>query len=179
MREPTEDRLVARARNGSQEAFGELYDRYHSQIYRFVFVKVSDRGVAEDVTHDVFLKAWKNIGAYRDQGFPFSSWLYRIARNEIIDRYRTAHASIPIEAEDEDRWGSDEDVEGDIDRTITLEHVMAAIRSLKDEYQDVIMVRFVEERSVRETAAILDRSEGAVKLLQHRAMRALKKKLQS
>ena len=85
---------IKKAKSGNQEAFGALYDHYLPSIYRFILLKVSNRAEAEDLSHEVFLSAWKNIPGYKDKGFPFSSWLYQIARNAVIDFYRTSKKNI-------------------------------------------------------------------------------------
>src|SRR3989344_4062244 len=80
--------VIKRAIKGEASAFGLLYDHYEPMIYRFILIKVSHREEAEDLTHQVFLHAWRSIPSYQDLGFPFSSWLYRMARNQVIDFYR-------------------------------------------------------------------------------------------
>lgn len=84
-----EERLIKEAQSGKAEAFGKLYDDHISRIYRFILLKVSRKTDAEDITHQVFLSAWQNIRSYKIQGNPFSSWLYKIAHNAVIDFYRT------------------------------------------------------------------------------------------
>ena len=84
-----EYKIIKRAQRGDQEHFGRLYDHYTPQIYRFVFFKVGHQQEAEDLTHEIFLNAWKNIDNFTYRGHPFSSWLYQIARNRIIDYYRS------------------------------------------------------------------------------------------
>ena len=83
-----EEKILTLAIRGKASAFGSLYDHYQPRIYRFVAIKVGRREEAEDLTHQVFLNAWQNIGNYKDLGHPFSSWLYKIARNQIADYYR-------------------------------------------------------------------------------------------
>lgn len=169
-----EGKLIARAIRGEASAFGSLYDHYQPKIYRFIAVKVSRREDAEDLTHQVFLNAWRNIKGYEDLGFPFSSWLYRIARNQIIDHYRTLKKNVGLEEIDNDPVFSQPSPERETEKELSNEEVTAAIRLLKQDYQDVIIMRFVEEFSIKEVAAALGRSEGAVKLLQHRAIKSLK-----
>ena len=84
-----EEDLINKAKNRDSEAFGLLYDQYLPAIYRFILLKTSHKVTAEDLTHQVFLNAWQNIENYQSRGFPFSSWLYRIANNAVIDYYRT------------------------------------------------------------------------------------------
>ncbi|MEY4731540.1 MAG: hypothetical protein RL681_486, partial [Candidatus Parcubacteria bacterium] len=101
-----EKRIIQRAVKGEASAFGLLYDRYQPQIYRFIFLKVSRREEAEDLTHQVFLQALQHIGEYEDVGFPFTSWLYRIARNEVIDHYRTRKQAISLDDIDPEYFAS-------------------------------------------------------------------------
>lgn len=173
-----ENTIIHRAREGDREAFGELYDHYQPRIYRFVLLKVSSRDDAEDITHQVFMNAWLNIKEYRDLGFPFSSWLYRMARNQVIDHYRKArgHASIH-ELADEDLPDDDSDLGLDVDKKLLRDRLKIAILTLKSNYQDVLVMRFVEDMSLREVAKSIGKSEGAVKLMQHRATKELKKVL--
>jgi RNA polymerase sigma-70 factor, ECF subfamily len=168
-----EDKLVRDAIRGEASAFGRLYDHYQPAIYRFVLIKVGHREEAEDLTHQVFLHAWQHVATYRPAGFPFSSWLYRIARNQIIDHYRTAKQATPIDDLPPELFPSTEDGETAVEINLLLEKVHRAIRGLKPDYQDIIVLRFVEELSVREAARAIGKSEGAVKVLQHRALKEL------
>ncbi len=172
--------LIKAAVGGDSSAFGVLYDRYQAMIYRFVMIKVGRREEAEDITHQVFLSAWQSVRTYRHKGFPFSSWLYRIARNQIIDHYRAGanrKGEVSIEKADPESFAVAVDHAGNIEAKIELETVRAAVARLRPDYQDVIILRFVEDMSLKESAAALGKSEGAVKLLQHRAIRELKKSL--
>lgn len=171
--------LIRAAVKGDSSAFGVLYDRYHAVIYRFVMIKVGRREEAEDITHQVFLSAWQNVRTYRHQGYPFSSWLYRIARNQVIDHYRSrkGKTDVSLEKTDPEAFAVAVDHMGNLEAKLELEKVRSAVARLKPDYQDVIILRFVEDMSLRESAAALGKSEGAVKLLQHRAVRELKKTL--
>jgi RNA polymerase sigma-70 factor (ECF subfamily) len=170
-----EENLIERAIRGRASAFGSLYDYYQPKIFRFVLIKVGRREEAEDLTHEVFLSAWKNIEAYKNLGFPFSSWLYKIARNQIADHYRTTKNEVRLENIDPEYFVAPASVQIDLGEKMEMEKVHLAIAKLKPEYQDVIIMRFVEDVPIKETAAALDKSEGAIKLLQHRAIKELKK----
>jgi RNA polymerase sigma-70 factor (ECF subfamily) len=170
-----EQNLIAKAATGDSEAFGVLYDEYHPQIYRFVFLKVSSKEDAEDLTHQVFMNALEHMPGYRHQGFPFSSWLYRIARNAVIDHYRTRKEKVSLEDADPEVFAVSEDIQVDTNRVLEFEKVRKAIAKLSDLHQDVIIMRFVEELAIREVAVALKKSEGAVKLLQHRAIAELQR----
>lgn len=170
-----EDKLVNKAKNGEARAFGQLYDTYLPPIYRFIFLRVGGvKAEAEDICHQVFLKAWQNIKDYEFQGFPFSSWLYRIAQNTIIDYYRTKKQSVSIEQVAEDVFSESSNVDQSIDRDFELEKVKLAIAKLEPDQQNVILMKFVNDLSNKEIAAILNKSEGAIRVIQHRALKQLK-----
>lgn len=169
-----EDDIVKSAIAGEASAFGLLYKHYQPKIYRFVYLKVGRREEAEDLTHHVFMKAWQNIENFKTRGFPFSSWLYRMARNQIIDSYRTRKAETSIDELDPDFLKSDDGAEHSFDMSLEVKAVRKAILELKPEHQDVLVLRFIEDLSVKEVAGALNRSEGAVKVLQHRAIEKLR-----
>lgn len=170
-----EKKLIERAIGGGTSAFGSLYDYYQPRIYRFVLIKVSRREDAEDLTHQVFLNAWQNIGSYKYLGFPFSSWLYKIARNQVIDFYRTRHAETSLEKVDPERFIVPATAQFDATEKMEIEKVWMAMQNLKPEHKDVVVMRFIEDLPIKEVAIALEKSEGAVKLLQHRAIKELKK----
>lgn len=169
--------LIRRAKSGEEAPFGQLYDHYIAPIYRFILVKVNNKAEAEDLTHDVFLSAWQNLKSYKFQGFPFSSWLYQIARNKVIDHYRTKKPNTSLENLDEDVLKIVGVVENRLDVALDLERVKQAIAQLTPEQQDVVMLKFVEDLSNEEIADALGKTEGAIRLLQHRAIGNLKELL--
>jgi RNA polymerase sigma-70 factor, ECF subfamily len=167
-----EQKLVKQAQDGEVEAFGLLYDHYLPKIYRFVLLKVSHREDAEDLSHQAFLKAWENINQYDFQGYSFGSWLYRIARNVTIDHYRALRS----ETSTEDIELATESISLEsLDLKIQWKELLICIKQLKEVEQDVLIMRFVEDLSLKETAEAVEKSEGAVKLIQHRAINNLKK----
>ena len=170
-----EENLIRRAATGDSEAFGVLYDAYHPQIYRFIFLKVSSKEDAEDLAHQVFMNALEHMPGYRHKGFPFSSWLYRIARNAVIDHYRTKKDRVSLEDTDPEDFARGESIQADAHRALEIEKVRRAIKKLSPLHQDVIIMRFVEELAIREVAVALKKSEGAIKLLQHRAITELQR----
>ena len=174
-----EEKLIRQAVGGDSSAFGSLYDHYHPMIYRFVLVKVGRREEAEDITHQVFLSAWQNVGGYKHRGHPFSSWLYQIARNQVIDHYRAKKSEVNIENIDPEYFAVPAATHFDISTKLQMEKVRQAMQSLKQDYQDVVIMRFIEDISLKETAAILKKTEGAIKLIQHRALKELKQLLGS
>jgi len=170
-----EDKLIDQAIRGKASAFGSLYDYYQPKIYRFVLIKVGRREDAEDLTHEIFKSALENIRTYENIGHPFSSWLYRIARNQIIDFYRTRKNEVGLDAVDPEFFVAPAIAHFGMEEKLRMEKVQGAIRRLKPEYQDIIVMRFVEDLPIKEVAMTLNKSEGAVKLIQHRAIKELKK----
>lgn len=170
-----EKQYIQEAKKGNKEAFGVLYDYYLPQIYRFISFKVNrSKAEAEDLTHEVFLSAWKNMPSYRLKGFPFSSWLYQIARNAVIDSYRTAKHHVQIEMVNENNLQTIPSSQEEINTILEMEKVKKCMEQLRPDYQDLIIMRFIEEMPNDEIAAALCKSEGAVRLMQHRAMKDLK-----
>ena len=174
-----EEKLIKDAVRGRASAFGSLYDYYQPKIYRFVLVKVSRREEAEDLTHQVFLNAWQNVRRYEDLGFPFSSWLYRIARNLVVDFYRSHRNETSLEKIDPEYFVVEAVSQFDIADKMEVEKVKSAIKLLKPEHQDVIMMRFVEDLPIKEVASALDKTEGAIKIIQHRAINELRNALKA
>jgi len=170
-----EEKLIQKAQRGEKEAFGELYDKYFPKIYRFILLKVSKRPDAEDLSHQVFLSAWRNIYTYESRGFPFSSWLYRIAHNSVIDFYRTKREYVDIELVSTERMSVDPEMEHLFDEKTELSLVKKMLAKLKEDEQTVLIMKFVDELSNKEVAEALGKSEGAVRVMQHRALKQLKK----
>jgi len=168
-----EESFIKEAQAGEAEAFGWIYDRYVKQIYRFVYLKVSHRANAEDLTQQVFMSAWQNIRSYQMQGFPFSSWLYRIANNAVIDHYRTDRRHIAIDSVPEDLF-AEESPNRKIEQESEMAEIRKAIQLLEQDQQSVVVMKFIEEMTNKEIAAALEKSEGAVRVVQHRAMKKLK-----
>lgn len=175
-----EIRLVKKAKKGDSEAFGKLYDVYVEKIYRFVFFKVRSRFEAEDITQQVFLKTWQNIKTYKPQkGAGFSSWLYRIARNSVIDHYRTAKDHVDIENLKNDvQFTSVPDMGQGIDRIERFKKIEESLVILTDDERDVIVMKFIEELSNKEIGDVLDKNQGAIRVIQHRALKKLKSNLE-
>lgn len=172
-----EEEFVQKARRGEPEAFGALYDAYFPKIYRFIFLKVSSRTDAEDICHQVFLNAWQNIGSYRPLGFPFSSWLYRIAHNAVVDFYRTKRDHVAIDLVPQERFADEPDTEQGLDQATDLLAVQEALGALRDEEQSLLIMKFVNELSNKEIAEALGKTEGAVRVMQHRALKQLRQRL--
>lgn len=168
-----ERQIIERAIRGEAEAFGLLYDHYLPRIYRFVFLKIGRREEAEDLTQQVFLHSWQHMSGYQSMGYPFSTLLYRMARNAIIDHIRTRKNPISLESIKYDP-PVDQEIERHADITLDMHHVQSALHSLTQEQQDVILMRFVDDLSNKEIAEILEKSEGTVRIIQHRALKKLR-----
>ncbi len=169
-----EQDIVRRAKGGETEAFGLLYEHYLPGIYRFVLWRVSRREEAEDITHQVFLKAWENISGYESRGYSFGSWLYRIARNNVIDVYRRPNPEVNIESIAPEVFADFQSQAEAIDSKFRWETLLVGLRQLKELEQDVLLMRFVDGLSHREISEVIGKSEGATKLIQHRAIKNLK-----
>lgn len=172
-----EGELVRRAIRRDSAAFGVLYERHLDRIYRYVYYRVGSTSEAEDLTEAVFLKAWEAIDRYEPRGAPIAAWLYRLAHNLVVDHYRGRHPSTPLE----DVMDSEEvgvDVVEAVEDLLEVEEVRAAMLRLNPEYQQMIVLRFIEGLSHAEVAGIVGKSEGATRVIQHRALQALARALQ-
>lgn len=168
--------LIARARRGDANAFGDLYEQYLSAIYRYVYYRVGDVAEAEDLTEIVFLKAWEALDKFEVRDVPFSAWLYRIAHNVVVDRHRTHKAALPLDSvlplPDESDGPEDQ-----FDMLEKIETLAQALSQLSPDYQQVLTLRFISGLSHAETGRVLNRSEEAVRVLQYRALNALRQVL--
>jgi len=166
--------VIDRARNGDRAAFAELYDTHVDSVYRYLLYRVREPSDAEDLCSEVFTRAFANIHRYRWQGKSFLAWLYTIARNAVTDRRRRERPTVEID----NAYGLAEDGPTAHDRAVHGEAVDAlrgAVRHLTTEQQEVLVLRFVENRSSREVAKILGKNEGAIRALQFRALGRLRK----
>jgi RNA polymerase sigma-70 factor, ECF subfamily len=172
--EPT---LVRQAKTGNSEAFGTLYDAYLERIYRFIYFRVEDQQTAEDITSQVFLKAWENLGRFQIGGTPFLAWLYTIAHNAVIDHYRTRKVTAALEDVRLSDPGHAEAVENGIDSAVEMHSIKNALQTLTDDQRQVLLLKFIDEMSNEEIAQHLGKREGAIRALQMRGLKALAKRL--
>lgn len=170
--------LVRQAKKGDSVAFGKIYDLLLDRIYRFVFFRVGRREDAEDITEAVFLKAWQALGSYREVGPPFEAWLFRICRNLVIDHWRTRKQNISIEAVPDIVDNRSMLPDDEVDHKIQMEEVMGSLEKIKSSYKEIIIMKFVEEKSNEEISEILGKPKDHVRVLQSRAIKALKKVLE-
>jgi RNA polymerase sigma-70 factor (ECF subfamily) len=171
-RHDEDERLVRRAQQGEQDAFAEIYERYQPALYRYVYYRVRDTTAAEDLTAAVFLRVVEKLDSFRYEGRPLLAWLYTIAGNAVIDYHRRTERSrvVPLDEEVVDR---SRDVERAVERRLTQSRLADALAELTEEQRQVITLRFVEGMTSKEVGRVLDKSTGAVKALQHRALAAL------
>jgi RNA polymerase sigma-70 factor (ECF subfamily) len=170
---PDERVLVQRAIDGDADAFGELYQQHMDAIYRYVLFRVSNSQDGEDLTEQVFLKAWEALPGYEDRGYPFASWLYRIAHNAVVDFHRR-HATTTVALADHGELAShEEDTLQQVIRASEMTELASAITRLGEEHQQIIVLRFVEGLDHSQVAEIMNKSVGACRVLQHRALSAL------
>lgn len=176
MTDLTEKLLVYKVQTKKDtEAFGALYDRYIESIYRFVFFKVSNREEAEDLTSEVFLKAWNLLSNNPDKEIKtFRGLLYRIARNCIIDFYRSRAVRQEAALQETEEMGAEDGTYEALLVAEDVERVLAALKKMKREYHDVILLRYVEDMSVAEIADALEKNRTNVRVTLHRALKVLK-----
>jgi RNA polymerase sigma-70 factor (ECF subfamily) len=170
------ERLVGAAQQGDPEAFGSLFDHFYGPVYRYVAARVGRPSDAEDLAQLVFVKALEALPRYEQRGIPFGGWLFRLARNVVIDHSRTRreHATLDViveQANDED--GPDELAQ----MRQEMQQVARALRRLTAEQREAIELRFFAGLSAREAAEVMGRQEGTVRGLQFRAIAALRREL--
>ena len=172
-RTPSEGQLIHRAVQGDAEAFGELYMLHLDRIYRDIFYKVGNDVETEDLTEQVFLKAWEVMEGYRHEGRPFCSWLYRIAHNLIVDHYRTRKSPEPFDSVAfalADEAMTPEEL---FIKQAEVACLREALTQLREDQQHVLLLRFVEGLSHAQVAQIVGKSEGAVRVIQYRSLSVL------
>jgi RNA polymerase sigma-70 factor (ECF subfamily) len=168
--EEVDERLLVEAAQRDPVKFGDLYERHFERIYAFISRRVRDRGTAEDLTSDVFHKALANLPGYEFRGAPFAAWLVRIAANAVADQSKRAAREVAGSPGNPPEPSSQPDLEA-------IEHrarLFRLVKELPEDQRRVILQRFVEQKSIREIAQELARSEGAVKQLQFRALQSLR-----
>jgi len=173
---PGEADLVERART-DPHAFGQLYERYVSQIFRFVHNRVRDRSIAEDLTSEVFFKALRAIDRYRPTSRPFSAWLYQIATNTVIDHVRTRRTTLDLDAVAH-RPDGQPPVEEQVARRADVERVWDAVADLVETQRLAVTLKLGQDMHTADIAACMGRTEGAVKLLIYRGLNTIRQKLE-
>jgi RNA polymerase sigma-70 factor (ECF subfamily) len=170
---PEEEQAVARALAGDVAAFGDLYERYLDDIYRYVYYRVNSQEEAEDLSELIFLRAWSALDENPPREAPFLLWLYRIARNAVVDHYRARTDRVGLEA----AAHIPDPVDGPEEMVACRESIAElrqAMQQLSEDHQEVLVYRFIVGLSHAETALVMTRSEQAVRALQYRAIVTLR-----
>jgi RNA polymerase sigma-70 factor, ECF subfamily len=170
--------LVERAQRGDRAALEELYLIHFDRIYSYLHMTVGNRHDAEDLTTQTFLKMLESIGRFRWQSAPFSAWLFRIAHNLSMDHFRARRRWQPEEEVPEPRDSEEPSAELEAMQSIGRQSMLELIDKLSSEQQQVLTLKFVFNFPNGDVAKILDKSEGAIKSLQHRALASLQKQIQ-
>jgi RNA polymerase sigma-70 factor (ECF subfamily) len=172
--------LVQRAQTGDAQAFGELYDRYVDTVYRYIYYRVGQVQLAEDLASETFLRALRRIDSFSWQGKDIAAWFVTIARNLIADHFKSSRFKLEMSTADLLSAGdrpSGDSPEASVMASLTNATLLEAVKRLGAEQQECLVLRFLQGLSVTETALAMGKNEGAIKALQYRAVRALGKAL--
>lgn len=169
------EQIIAKAQDGVNDAKTEIYETYHLRVYKFIYYRVSHKETAEDLTEDVFVKAFAGIGKLSEPK-AFEGWLFQIARNLVIDYYRRKKQLIPLDCV-ENTLEYDTNVVDIINLQLEQSILIKLLKELSDEQQSVIKMKFFEDLDNITIAALLNKTEGAIRVIQHRAINKLKELL--
>ena len=168
----SDERVLIEAAQNDPGRFAELYERNFHRVYAYIACRIHDRSERQDLTAHVFQQALANIGKFKWRGAPFVTWLYRIASNAIADQTRKKSREVT-----EVELTTNTSVDSDLEQIERRARLFSAVETLPEDQRRVIVLRFGEEKSIREIAAELNRSEGAVKQLQFRGLENLRARL--
>lgn len=171
------ERLVVKAKKGDTAAFSKIYDNFADEIYRYVFFRVSSEQDAQDLTEMIFLKTWENLDRYSNTKQAFGAWVFRIARNVVIDHYRINKTIEELTEEYIDEKREHNPLHR-AENAINNDVLKRALAGLKENYKQIIILKYINELSNVEIAEILKKNEGAVRILQFRALAELRKILE-
>jgi len=160
-----------------RKKFSKIYDQYINKIYRFIFLKVNSQEIAQDLTSETFLRGWESFKEKNEEIENIQAFLYRIARNLVTDHYREKGKARVVSAEFAPIIDPRQNLEEKAMLTSDVNIIRLALVSLKEEYQDVIIWHYLDDLPVREVAKMMGRTEEATRVLLHRALKALKNKL--
>lgn len=172
-----EGELIHRAKNGDKEAFGQIYKLYIKRIYRYIYFFVYNQALAEDLAQNTFIKAWKSFPSFSEKIGTLQAYLYKIAKNNVID-YQRKKKEVSLEVM-EDVFPSGEDLEEMVTKIQNAEMVNKELLGLDKEEKQIIVLRYFEELSYEEIAKVLERKEGAIRVQVHRILKKLKDKIES
>ena len=170
--------LVQRVQDGDAEAFGLIYDAYLDVVFRYVYFRIHDKHLAEDFASETFVRALRRIDSVSFQGRDIGAWLITIARNIIRDHLKSSRYKLEVTSADmRDADRATDGPEDEVLSGLTHAELLSCVKQLNSEQQECIVLRFLQGLSVSETALAMDRNDGAIKALQHRAVRRLAKLL--
>lgn len=172
-----ENALLRRAKQFDEEALGAIYDQYAPMVYAYIYRRVGDAMVAENLVGEVFVRMLDAIRSEQAWRTSFTGWLYRIAHNLIVDYHRRQPDEAPLQLED-GRLASDRDPESALGEKISCQRLLAAVQELTWEQQEVLVLRFGEGLKTREVAEVMGKSVSAVEGLQHRGLAALRRRME-
>ncbi len=167
-----ESEIIAQCQQGDLSQFGRLYDEYVRKVYQFIWFKTHHRETAEDLTSVVFLKALENINSIDAKKAPFKAWLFSVARNTVIDHYRSHHETVNLE----DAWEVKDkrDVARDVGMELTIQSVQKYMEKLKPDQREIVLLRVWGDHSFKEIAEITGKSEAATKMMFKRTIDVLR-----
>lgn len=174
---PSDAELIDRAQSGEVQAFGALYERYLDPIYRYIRSRVEVEADAEDLCEAVFMRSFEALERYEEQGHPYSAYLYRLARNLLVDHYRAGRVELDLERADR-AAGATAGIDQQFEQREQLRSIADALATLPEDYREVIRLRVVLEFPTSTVAEWMERSPGAVRVLLHRALNALRQDLE-
>jgi RNA polymerase sigma-70 factor, ECF subfamily len=174
LKKEADERLLVEAAQQDPARFADLYELHFERVYAYAVKRVGDRAEAEDLTSEVFQQALQNLKRFEWRGIPFAAWLFRIAANLISDRWQRSGREVADEAAIESAQVSPAEIE-DIERRATL---FRLVSTLPEEQKRVVVLRFVEQKSIKEVATEIHKTEGAVKQLQFRALTNLRARME-
>ena len=170
-----EYQIIKECQGGSLESFGLLYDKYINKIYNYLYYRLPNQSIAEDITSQSFIKALKAINTYEPKKGSFSSWLYRIAKNNLVDYYRANKNNLNID----DIWYLEDksDIEASVDKSIKIDEIKKYLNNLKKEQREIIILRVWDEFSYEEISDIVGKSEASCKMIFSRSLKKIKQEM--
>ncbi len=165
---------VLKAKHGDNQAFGLIYDSFADKIFRYIRIKIQDQAQAEDILQEVFVKAWRGLPNLKTKDLNFSAWIYRIAANSINDHFRKLYRSPKIVDLEDANIAAPHSIEDSYQTAEEIEKMKDCFDLLPVQYKEVLELRYVRDFSTAETAEIIGKTNLAVRLIQHRALKRLK-----
>jgi RNA polymerase sigma-70 factor (ECF subfamily) len=172
----SEHELVIRLQNGESEVVSDIFKLYSNRIYSHVFYSVDcNQAIAEDITQEVFIKAWKAIKSCGGKEHTFTSWLYRIAHNQVVDTFRKSHEYLSLE---DPNYQDPEDIHQNAEAVLERNEILKVVSDLPDQQRQIILLKFLEGYDNNEIERITGKRQGAIRAIQMRALTSLRQRLQ-